>query len=286
MLLDVDVAVFDAPDHGPVIDLITLIAKERHDWHPSLPEALRADKFVRKLHAAELKVPALAEWSRKAVEEAAHPRPTGRTPVRLAAAELDRIVPDLAKAAIVVVENRLGDGDFVRRVATAFGEQRIVDALARDWLRFSHGGGCGQMPALAAEERKRFNVLVRVAVLFDSDRTRYGQPSPHERRVQECRVAGVPEVHVFACRMMENYVPFRVWDEQFPLDAATIARLRAMPPRQRGYVHLKHEFVQSGRMPSPLIPDTIDLTEADFEELGDETVPDLRALLAMIHRIL
>jgi hypothetical protein len=292
MLLDIDPAVFEAADHMPVIRVLTLVANGRHDWRPGMAGAIRAERFVAKLASAEMRVPTLAEWARKAVEEAAFPHRTPVPAVRVPAGTLEEMVSDLEQPAILLVENRPGDGGFVRRVAIALGDRRIVDALDKMWLRFSHGGGSGDMGSLAAEECKAFRLLVRVAVLFDSDRRHEGDQSPNEKKAQQVREAGVREVHILAWREMENYLPFRVWEHHFPSETQKITGLRATPPHQRGYTDLKLHFLgpkpwpRGKRMPKPLIPDAVTLTEADFAELGPDVVPELRKLLAMIHRIL
>ncbi|GAB3942711.1 hypothetical protein GCM10027614_30210 [Micromonospora vulcania] len=60
-----------------------------------------------------------------------------------------------------------------------------------------------------------------------------------------------------------------------------------MVPQQRGYKHLKVHFVgRDGKMPSPLMPEGLMLSEADFHELGPDVVAELRQVLAMIHEIL
>jgi len=281
MLLDIEPAVFAGADHAPVIDVLMMVAKKRHDWHPTLAAADRLDRFMQ--GSREVKLPVLTEWAQKAFEEAAHPHEDERPAVPVTVAQLEDIVDDLGKAAVLVVENKLGDGGFVRGVARALGEQRVVDALRKGWLRFSHGGGCGQMAKLAADECEAFTLLLRVAILYDGDRYMEGGPSDNDAKAARARAAGVTEVHVLTFREAENYLPFPVWEHHFPRRTAQISVVRSMPPRQRGYDDLK---VRIGKITDPLIPDAVALTEADFAELGPDVVAELRELLAMIHRIL
>jgi hypothetical protein len=283
VLLDIEPAVFEASDHTPVIKVLDMVAQKRHDWHPSLAAAASLDRFVAQLTTADIRLPVLSEWAQKAFEEAAHRHETDDSAVQVTLAELKGIAEDLERAAVLVVENRLGDGAFVRGVARALGHGRIVDALRKRWLIFSHGGGCGQMPKLAAEECQGFTLLVRVAALYDGDRRAEGGPGDNDARAERTRAAGVREVHVLAYREAENYLPFRVWEHHFPRRQERIAEVRAMLPRQRGYDDLK---VRIGRIPAALIPDVVELTEDDFAELGSGVVAELRELLAMIHRIL
>ena len=289
MLLDVDEAVFDAADHEPVIDLLKMVAGKRHDWFPRLTGAIRADDFVGRLTAAEVRLPALTEWARHAVEEATNPAPEDdRQIVSVAPAELDAVVADLAKPAVLLVENEFGDGGFVRAAAQALGEARIIAALDGNprWLIFGHGGGKDQLSQLAAARCAEFGVLVRVAVLLDSDRDQDGAEGNADK-VEKIHAAGVPHVHMWVWRMMENYVPFVVWEEHFARQTSTLQHLRQMNPAERGYRHLKHDFVgRRGRMPNPLFRPDVPVTEQDFDELGPDVVAELREVFAMIYEVL
>jgi hypothetical protein len=287
MLLEVELPVFAATDHVPVIVLLDMLAKGRHDWRPTLPIALRADQFVAKLNGSELKAPALAEWARKSVEEAANPRVAAAPSVVVTAGDLHPMVEDLAREAVVVVEDGFSDECFLLAVAAAFGRYRIVAAAdcKRRWLRFAHAGGKGRMYRFVVKERGPFNIVVRVGALLDSDRTTPAQRSPnHDQMTKILAVDGVTAVHMWDWREVENYVPTRAWDDHFPNRGAQIKSIRALPLAQRGYLDIKRELGR--RMPSPLIPDDLVLTEDDFAELGPDAVAELKAFLAMIERIL
>jgi hypothetical protein len=292
MLLDIEAAVFAGEDHVPVIRLLDMVAEGRHDWLPSLPDALRADRFVARLTEADLRVPALAELVRKSVEEAANPRPRVHWPVRVTVDDLRSLVEDLGREAVVVVEDSISDECFLLATAVAFGHHHIVYAQKRRWLRFVHAGGKSRMDRFVAKERESFAILIRVAALLDSDRKVPAQRSPnHDQLTKIQSVDGVTEVHMWEWCEVENYVPTRVWDEHFPRKSDEIERIRAMPPEQRGVLDIKHAIgdVRRGRrpqMPSPLIPDHVTLTEDDFAELGPDAVDELKSLLAMIQRIL
>jgi hypothetical protein len=283
MLLDLQVDIFEASDDVPVITLLTMVAKERHEWRPSLGDALRAERFVQRV-GAQTKIPAIKEWAAKAVVEAAQPRKKTGQEVVIAAENLDRAADELQKPAVLVVENRLADGGFFRDMAAALGDERVVRALHASWLRFCHGGGTGQMPELAFEESSEFSLLPpRVAIVFDSDRRAPGAPSAHDGKAERARRGGILHVHIFTLRMVENYIPFRVWEYHFPDQQEEISKLRQMPLSRRGYLH-KKSF--PGRLPRPLAPDGVDLTEVDFHELGEGVVAELRQILSMIRQIL
>jgi hypothetical protein len=259
------------------------VAKERHEWRPSLPDALRADKFIQRV-GAQTKIPAIKEWAAKAVVEAAQPRKKTGQEVVISAGNLDRAADELQKPAVLVVENRLSDGGFFRDMAAALRDERVVRALRASWLRFCHGGGTGQMPDLAIEESKEFSLLPpRVAILFDSDRQAPGASSMNDAKGERARQGGILHVHIFTLRMVENYVPFRVWEYHFPDQLEEISRLRQMPLSRRGYLR-KNSF--PGRLPRPLAPAGVDLTEVDFHELGEGVVAELRQILSMIRQIL
>ncbi|OZV83110.1 hypothetical protein CA850_06330 [Micromonospora echinospora] len=280
MRLDIEPEVFRSGDPTTVTHLIALVVQGQHDWRPGLTVALLAGRFIQR-HA-----PVYAEFMEKALVEAANPVPPAPRVARVEAANLREIFLDLRKAAVLIVENVLGEGNFVGAVAAALGDQRIVEALKDEngWLRLGGPGGFGQMPALAVRECDGFKLVKRVAMVVDSDRSEHGQESPRQKTVEKARLAGVDEIHMLAWRMMENYVPFRVWHRHFPVKDEQISKLRGMIPQQRGYHNLKKEF--GSRMPKQMFPDDLSLSEDDFAELGPDVVAELRELLAMIHRIL
>ncbi|MFI7427449.1 hypothetical protein ACIBPB_10720 [Micromonospora sp. NPDC049836] len=284
--------VFDGADHLPVLELLKLVVRGRHEWRPAAPAAMRARAFAAELAGAQIRLPML-ELLGKTVEAAADrgraaaPAQDGPQPFRITSTNVGPASEDLGRPAVLVVENRIGDGGFVRAMAAALNDERVVGALRKRWLKFCHSGGTGQMADLAADECRDFALIVRVAMLIDSDREDPAKPSPNERKVQRARQGGVPHVHMFTWRMVENYVPFRVWERHFPYKTAKLKELREWVPQQRGYRHLKTYFVgKDGQMPAPLMPDDIRLSEVDFHELGPDVVAELRQVLAMIRRIL
>ena len=291
MLLDIKTEVFTCADHLPVITLLGLLAECRHDWYPTMVEASRMDQFVEQLGKAELRVPALAEFAGKSLKEAANPRPSTEGAVPVTAKDLGQVVADLGREAVLVVEDAISDECFVLALAAAFGYHKIVKAKRRRWLRFAHAGGKSRMHLFVADEREPFTVHIRVAALLDSDRGSSTGDSPNKRQFEKIQaVPGVTEIHMWAWREVENYVPTRVWDEHYPHKGEAVVGIRTMKPVQRGFVDIKHKIGdrrgKSYKMPSPLIPDDLALTEADFAELGQDAVDELRAFLAMILRIL
>lgn len=286
MLLDIDETILDGADHRPVITLLCMVAEKRHDWHPTLSQAARMIDLVERLARAGVRMPVLSQWAREATEEAAYPSPPdARRTVRVGLADLEHLVADLDKPAVLVVENQLADGSFVQDMAAALDDKRIVEALRRMWLRLHNGGGKGQMAELAADEGKKFAIVSpRVAILFDGDRDGPGQPSDNEPRKAQAHAAGIQNVHILAYRAAENYVPLVVWESIYPQHRRRISQLRAMPANQRGY--LKKDSYPGNGLPRQLTVAGRKLTEADFDELGPDVVAELRQILTMIHTIL
>lgn len=286
MLLDVDERILDAADHRPVITLLCMVAEKRHDWRPSLLQAVRMIEFVERLDQAGVRMPILHQWAAEVVEEAAYPSPPDtRGSIRVTLADLEHVVADLEKPAVLMVENQLADGSVVRDVAVALNEERIAEALRRTWLRLHHGGGAPQIVELAADEGKRFVVLPpRVAILLDGDRAGPGQEGRNDGKKADAHDAGIRHVHILAYRAMENYVPLTVWERLYPQQRRSIERLRAMPAEERGY--LKKDAYPGKGLPRQLTVTDRDLAEDDFHELGPDVVAELRQILTMIHEIL
>lgn len=286
MLLDVDERILDGEDHRPVIALLCMVAEKRHDWRPSLPQAVRMVEFVERLDQAGVRMPILRQWAKEVVEESAYPGvPDARRSIRVTLADLKHVVADLEKPAVLMVENQLADGSVVRDIAVAFNEERIAHALRRAWLRLHHAGGAPQMVELAADEGKRFVVLPpRVAILLDGDRDGPGQEGLNDNKRADAHAAGIRHVHILAYRSMENYVPLTVWECLYPRERRKIGRLRATSAEERGY--LRKVAYPGATLPRQLKVADGDLTEDDFHELGPDVVAELRRLFAMIHEIL
>lgn len=286
MLLEIDGAILDTPDHRPVLALLNMVADKRHDWFPDLIQAQRTAEFVQGFRRAELRMPLLEKWVEEAAGEASYPRPPdSRRTVGVGVADLAAVVADLEQAAVFLVENLLADGAFFAQVAVALGEDRIVQAIEMKWLRIGHGGGAPQMPELGVAECKKFSIVgPRVALLFDGDRTGPGLPSNNEKGKARAHAFGIRHVHILTFRSAENYVPLVVWEHLYPRQVRKIAKLRLMPPEQRGY---QGKDAYPGKiLPRQLTVADRNAAEADFHELGSDVVAELRRILAMIHEIL
>lgn len=310
MLLEIEEAVFGSSDHPPVFTLLDLVAEERHEWRPTVPVADAAEQFVRE-NAPNTR--ALIEMVHKCLVEAASPAPAAGTPVPVPAGQERLLAHDLQHPAVMVVEDAINDGCFVLAVARAFGRERILLAKANKWLVFDNAGGVDRMPEFVAGARGRFHMLgaVRVAALLDSDRQ---IPRQRTNRYDYADAISAQRcaVHVWERRHVESYLPTAVWLYHFPDRTTKIGMLLGMRPDQWGCLHMKnglgqgrrpreverhfahlpaevrHEWQTGLRLPSrvQLVPDELPLSEADFAELGEAAVDELREVLAMIERIL
>ena len=224
MLVDIDIAVFDASENGPAFELIKMIAQHRHDWHPSPRQAIRAERFVNEV-TTTLRIPALIEWAQMAVQESAYPVTPATEPVAVRPGNVKEIAEDLGHPAVLVVENKRADGGFIQTVATVLDGERIAAAIHRGWLKIGHGGGNSEMAWLVAEECRLFAQQARVAALLDFDN---GPDSESNKQAEEIRRAGRAKVHVWSWRSVENYVPFAAWEYHLSRDRQKLRELEAV----------------------------------------------------------
>ena len=127
---------------------------------------------------------------------------------------LDELKPEdafrLADAPLVIlVENRVSDGTFVKRVVTELGKS--LHGLWRqpgEPVQFDSPGGVGQMPAEVERRTQGRRYRPRLVVITDSDRKGPGDKvSPAVRALcRRCKALGVP-CWVLAKREAENYLP-------------------------------------------------------------------------------
>lgn len=109
---------------------------------------------------------------------------------------------------VILVENRFGDGDFIKRVIQEL-DKALFSLFGKpgEPLRVDSVGGKGQMKRVV-KERSKPGETPRLAVVVDSDRRGPGEsPSEDARRLaRRCRKSGVP-CWVLAKREAENYLP-------------------------------------------------------------------------------
>ncbi|MFI9642534.1 hypothetical protein ACIG87_21155 [Micromonospora sp. NPDC051925] len=279
MHLDVRPEVFVQGDKMTVLKLLEMLMVERHEWRPDGQTVDSAARF-----ADTLPIDGVGVFIEHAFTEAesSTAAPVGRQ-VPITAADLKELVADLSRPAVLVVEDEISEECFLLALAEAFAEQRILHAIKADWLTVGHAGGKDRMPQFVERRRRQFALLVRVAALLDSDRKHAGHRTRNDTYARKIRAIDGVELHMWAGREMENYIPCRAWEESLPTRQPKVDALRSKSIEERRYLDVKEHL---GSMPRPLINADTCLTEEDFAELGPDVVAELRELLAMIHRIL
>jgi hypothetical protein len=234
--------------------------------------------------------------------------------VRVEARTLSSYTEDLARPAVLVVEDQESDGFFITTVAKVFGFDRVQTALSRHWLEIRHGGGSGGVAKVAMAEVSRFSLCIRVAALLDSDRFVPGDRTRSHDKADQLSAAGVL-VQVLELREAENYVPNRVLAGcGKPREAdKKLSALKRLTPDQRGHFDMKKGFAVGGTVRAEQTGlyqglDTRDLvalrggfgtdllrrldemsthlTEHDFDSIGPRVVQELRALLGKIASVI
>jgi hypothetical protein len=312
----VEVFTDDAP-LPPLVMLLDGIARGRHNWWAD-PASLAAAEIYFGLHAPRM-VASYLELGRKGTVHSAWQSASEVSPatVRITLADLADLVEDLSRPAVLVVEDHVSDGCFVRALARVFAAERLLAALDRDWLVIRHGGG-ERLVSVAKAEREAFRRSVRVVTLLDSDRWLPDQQTHSHEKADQLRRHGVL-THVLTLREAENYLPNHVLHAAVarPSDASRrLDHLKQLDQRQRGYFDMKHGFrrtatgeptvrdeqkelyadldagtvrVLSGGFGSHLLPllerECARLTEQDFHKLGPAVVAELRELLSMINSV-
>ena len=298
--------------------LLRSFVEERHEW--AADEAAVTAMAIYFEEKVPTLAPAVRSLGQKAIVDAvwsAGSVKAAGAPVRVTDADLPELAEDLCRAAVLIVEDLINDGAFVRAVAKVFGNQRVLKALDKQWLVLRHAGGTGRFPAVVEAERAGFKVLLRIAVLADSDRLVPGQRTPMHDKADDFQAAGLA-VHVLALREAENYLPGRVLAECGDRSTASsmLNALRRLTPQQRDHYDMKRGF--GGRRRSAqihswqqslfgsldqrtlntlrdgfgdgLLPiferHSSSVTVADIAALGAHVEADLRALLSAIESVI
>lgn len=296
-------------DADTLIDLVHLLrcfTDGRHDWVAE-PEVIELARDYIVAHAPSLR--ATVELARKGTVAAQAWTPTAELPalVQIQANELREHADDLCQPAVLVVENRDGDGSFLRTLAVVFGAGRILRALDERWLIIRHGGG-STTTREATEAVQGFRRRVRVAVVLDSDRLVPGAEAKYQTEAAELRKRRAV-VHILELREAENYLPDKVLDSlvKQPATHKALDALKTLTSEQRGYFDMKHGFgkgvpaeqavlfagidesrrddlkVGFGRvLLKHLYEMRTEITENDFASLGDQVTDEIRVLLGKI----
>ncbi|GAB3653725.1 hypothetical protein GCM10027589_12040 [Actinocorallia lasiicapitis] len=237
-------------------------------------------------------------------------RVVGRAaPLHIPADRLPDAADDLMRPAVVAVEDITGDLCFLRVVLKVTGAQDVEEALASGRLSVAHGGGSA-LDRVVTRHRDEFRFVVRLAVLFDSDRKMPEDPPKEHAKIENIRSLGA-RVHVLARREIENYLPDAVLATTSK--PHTLSALQQLVPRQRSHIDIKFgyrpdkdEKEQAGLFDDlpkatmealtghgfgrKVVVDHLDpmadtLTRADFEALGPGVIEEFEVIVAMLREI-
>jgi hypothetical protein len=229
----------DAAALPHVLNLLKCVAEGRHDWEADPSVADTAHDYLQE-HCPRLAT-TFAMLGRKGLVAAAWRGAADSTiRVEINAADLVDLAADLSRPAVLVVENHVSDGSFVRAVARAFRADRIHHALRERWLEIDHGGG-ETLVGVAEEAAYGFRRLTRVAVVLDSDRMTPSRRTRAHDKADRLAKSGIV-VHVLELREAENYVPNRVLAATGKGAIRRLQLLRHLTPAQRGHFDMKEGF--------------------------------------------
>ena len=224
MRIAIDFSAANDPDAHPWLDRI--LYRIEDGWHvwdtagePD-PGAIEASNWIRDggRQGGRVRELLVASTQRGAWTFAPHGR---RLRVTARPSAADELEPEdafrLADAPLVIlVENRVSDGAFVKRVVTEL-DKSVLGLWRRpgDPVRFDSVGGVGQMQAEVERRTQGRRYRPRLVVIADSDRKGPDDAvSPAVRALcRRCEALGV-SCWVLAKREAENYLPRVLLDER------------------------------------------------------------------------
>ena len=229
MRIEIDISAANDPDAHRWLDRILYRIEDGwHVWDTASqpdPNAIEAATWIRDRGPQGDRVRQMLVESikRGAWTFAPHGR---RMRVTARPGALDELKPEdavrLADAPLVIlVENRVSDGTFVKRVVTEL--DKSLHGLWRqpgEPVQFDSPGGVGQMLAEVERRTQGRRYRPRLVVITDSDRKGPGDKvSPAVRALcRRCKALGVP-CWVLAKREAENYLPRILLGERQDADA-------------------------------------------------------------------
>lgn len=308
MLLEIEAEIFaddgDGEGTGDIFMLLRFLVEGRHRWFPSPQLSDLATQYSEKAFPT-MKI--FQDLFRKGSTASAWQGMSQRPTVRVTAGSLKPLTNDLAKPAVVIVENSRNDGSFLKAVFNAY-DRGLSEAVRKDWLQIDHSGGTGEQVHLADEAASRFTEICRVIVIKDNDKGLALAP-PGEADIWPPRA---PHTHVWRRLEVENYLPDAVlFLSDHPEAETLIGHLREMTAEQQRLIDMKRGLSKStsstqvaalhglkpdckrvwrngfgDHFPKPLlVPDTITLTAEDFRSLGHDVHEELIDLLEKIKNL-
>ncbi|MBB5868723.1 hypothetical protein F4553_002102 [Allocatelliglobosispora scoriae] len=304
MLLEIAEEVFsEENDHQvSLFNILTFTVEARHTWLPDPAVAQVAIGYLQD------NFPKKVDWQTyiaNASKASAWQGRENRQPVLITDENVTTIAHDLSQPAVVVVENARNDGSFLRAVLAAY-RPEMKAAVEKNWLHIDHSGGTGEQAAIADEAAARFHHVCRVLVVKDNDARRsFPRRSPDS---VDWDIPDEPIVHIWSRLEVENYLPDAVLVySDHPQADELLRSLRQMSTQAQGWIDMKKGLEKTPlrfvgalapeaekvwrmgyrkQLPSPLIPQGLELTVDDFRSLGDDVHDELLYLLALIARVL
>ncbi|WP_326565912.1 hypothetical protein VSH64_29075 [Amycolatopsis rhabdoformis] len=245
------------------------VATGRHRWLPSEAVMTSAHSYLRS-NAPKI-ADSMVEIATKSFVASAWSTEKPASTAPISVEDLHRSTEDLAKAAVLVVEDLSSDGNFIRALAKIFNRTVITEALTKRWLVIRHSGG-ERLEVVARDERQNFNNIVRVVALLDSDKWTSNLRTKSHNKADRLRRQGV-KVHVLDMREAENYAPNKILALcGNPAESSRkLGHLKRLDREQRAHFDMKHGFGQVNR------PPTIrEEQKVLYGSLPDSTVKGLR----------
>ncbi|MFK7980526.1 MAG: hypothetical protein AB8G86_11120 [Saprospiraceae bacterium] len=175
---------------------------------------------------------------------------------------LNEAISFLQQPVIIVVENSLNDGHFVRTIVKHFDKTGLlIRHLENNWLKLGNAGGKSNFINFLSGEMESFksllkpnNQLLRFFVIADSDKKSPNTSVGKQKLITFLEVNKIPnQYHILEKREMENYLPDETIDSILDNRVFIDAYLR-LSPIQKDYFDLEKGFDRNKK----------------FEDLADE----------------
>lgn len=162
---------------------------------------------------------------------------------------LEEAIAFLEQPVIVILENSLNDGHFLRAIIKHFDATGVVTKhLENRWLEFGNAGGKTNFFNFITAKLKRFRKLpkpnysyLKVFVLLDSDKKFPKENKESYKRLMQLLEENNIPFHILEKREMENYMPDEVIDSILEQREFIDAYLR-LSPIQKDYFDLEKGF--------------------------------------------
>lgn len=152
--------------------------------------------------------------------------------------------------AVIMVENKVNDGCFIRAIERVFDTDINFDELwANSIVKFDNAGGSGDRQQIDDEVRRLNNAtkFLRCVIVVDSDKRFPSDDRKkhiHDENRQYYKGIGVG-YHVLEKRAMENYMPDEVFQEKrMEMGKLWVDAYLSLLPEQKDYLDISHGFMK------------------------------------------